>query len=167
MNTARVGAVVEGLARQFAGSRIVLVNETIPVAAAGSKDLSALVVLIAPRDIVDQVLLQPDPAVRAVMITEAYRPIITHSDDSAKRIVGWLGVLAVAVRSAGQLTVVGCIGIGIFLYFRIISMNSNIDVNCPIKLTLTVKVPSQKRMIRNTVTNISVNFIRIENGVSR
>ena len=57
MDAGRIGAVIEGLARQFAGGRIVLVNEAFPVAAAGSKDLSALVVLIAPGNVALQILL--------------------------------------------------------------------------------------------------------------
>ena len=57
MDAGRIGAVVEGLARQFAGGRIVLVDETFSVAASGSKELSALVVFVMPGDVALQILL--------------------------------------------------------------------------------------------------------------
>ena len=57
MDAGRIGTVVEGLACQFAGGRIILVNKAFSVAASGSKELSALVVFVMPGDVALQILL--------------------------------------------------------------------------------------------------------------
>ena len=57
MDAGRSGAVIKNLARQFAGGRIVLVDEAFSSAAAGPEKLSALVVFVMPGDVALQILL--------------------------------------------------------------------------------------------------------------